>query len=142
MNECDPSACQNGGTCIDGINQYSCICVAGFIGTDCESNLIFWFCYSYVANDLKPWSWNVAAFFSSIWLNTYNIVTFLYHQHILIWSPTQNQWYLLQTFIFLILSTANNNFFRYRWMWARALSEWRYMLWWEWYLFLWMYQFI
>ena len=27
----------NGGTCVDLINQYSCTCVSGYTGTDCET---------------------------------------------------------------------------------------------------------
>lgn len=30
------SPCQNNGTCIDGINSYSCNCTAGFIGPNCS----------------------------------------------------------------------------------------------------------
>ena len=41
VNECFSSPCQNAGTCIDGINEYNCICITGYIGTHCEGNLIF-----------------------------------------------------------------------------------------------------
>ena len=30
-------ACQNSGTCTDGDNTYTCSCVTGFTGTDCET---------------------------------------------------------------------------------------------------------
>ena len=30
--------CQNSGTCTDGDNTYTCACVAGFTGTDCETS--------------------------------------------------------------------------------------------------------
>ncbi len=33
---CAPSPCQNGGTCTDQFNGYTCACVGGFTGTDCE----------------------------------------------------------------------------------------------------------
>ena len=37
INECLSNPCQNGGTCFDGINQYTCVCLLGFTGTFCES---------------------------------------------------------------------------------------------------------
>ena len=35
---CDTSACQNGATCSNGagMGEYSCKCVAGWTGTNCE----------------------------------------------------------------------------------------------------------
>ena len=30
--------CQNGGTCSDGVNEYTCGCVAGYTGDDCETS--------------------------------------------------------------------------------------------------------
>ena len=37
IDECSPNPCKNGATCVDGINEYSCTCVAGHTGTDCET---------------------------------------------------------------------------------------------------------
>ena len=34
---CASGPCQNGGTCIDGINSYECSCSEGWNGTNCES---------------------------------------------------------------------------------------------------------
>lgn len=31
--------CQNGGTCLDGIGEYTCMCVDGFGGKHCESDI-------------------------------------------------------------------------------------------------------
>jgi len=37
IDECAASPCQNKGTCTDQVNGYTCECVAGFIGDDCET---------------------------------------------------------------------------------------------------------
>lgn len=36
INECASNPCQNSGTCIDHANGYSCSCVPGYIGINCE----------------------------------------------------------------------------------------------------------
>ena len=28
--------CQNGGACVDGVNSFTCICVPGFEGNQCQ----------------------------------------------------------------------------------------------------------
>ena len=38
--ECSPNPCDNGGTCTDGDNTYSCECADGYKGTDCGMNTI------------------------------------------------------------------------------------------------------
>ena len=40
VDECDSSPCQNGGTCVDGINSYTCDCDDGYKGPDCETGNI------------------------------------------------------------------------------------------------------
>ncbi|CAD5119952.1 DgyrCDS8533 [Dimorphilus gyrociliatus] len=36
VNECSPNPCQNGGQCIDGLNQFYCRCPALYTGKKCE----------------------------------------------------------------------------------------------------------
>ena len=36
-NECSSSPCLNGGTCIDGYNNYTCACPNRYFGTTCEN---------------------------------------------------------------------------------------------------------
>ncbi|XP_005993601.1 fibulin-7 [Latimeria chalumnae] len=36
ISECSSHPCQNGGTCVDGINQYRCVCSRGWTGTNCQ----------------------------------------------------------------------------------------------------------
>jgi len=36
VDDCSGSPCLNGGTCKDGMNSYTCVCVPGYSGTDCE----------------------------------------------------------------------------------------------------------
>lgn len=38
IDECVGNACQNSATCVDGINEYTCVCVAGYDGTFCENS--------------------------------------------------------------------------------------------------------
>ena len=37
IDECTSSPCQNGGSCIDQINAYTCDCVDGYDGMNCEN---------------------------------------------------------------------------------------------------------
>ena len=38
IDECATSPCQNGGTCTDGVNSYTCACVAGYDGAECQNS--------------------------------------------------------------------------------------------------------
>ena len=36
IDDCQPNPCQNGGTCTDGVNSYSCECDLLYDGKDCS----------------------------------------------------------------------------------------------------------
>ena len=38
IGECSSDPCQNGGTCIDEINAFTCICISGYTGDVCETS--------------------------------------------------------------------------------------------------------
>ena len=38
INECASNACQNGATCIDLVNGYTCTCVIGYTGINCQTS--------------------------------------------------------------------------------------------------------
>ena len=37
IDECASTPCQNGGTCTDAVNGYTCACEAGYSGADCST---------------------------------------------------------------------------------------------------------
>ena len=39
VDECVSHQCGNGGSCIDGVNNYSCNCLVGFTGDYCETGM-------------------------------------------------------------------------------------------------------
>ena len=40
-NECSSSPCQNSGTCVDKVGDYSCTCLNGYTGKNCETGKRF-----------------------------------------------------------------------------------------------------
>ena len=50
IDECATIPCQNGGSCTDQVNGYTCNCVDGYDGTNCEMGNdanFFQICYRY-----------------------------------------------------------------------------------------------
>ncbi|XP_019637817.1 PREDICTED: sushi, von Willebrand factor type A, EGF and pentraxin domain-containing protein 1-like [Branchiostoma belcheri] len=39
VNECESNPCQNGGSCVDHINTFTCLCTRGYTGINCEKDL-------------------------------------------------------------------------------------------------------
>ena len=37
INDCVNHTCRNGGSCVDGVNSYTCNCLAGFTGDHCDT---------------------------------------------------------------------------------------------------------
>ena len=37
IDDCVNMTCHNLGTCIDGVNDYNCSCIAGYTGLHCET---------------------------------------------------------------------------------------------------------
>ena len=36
IDDCNQNPCENGGTCTDGVNDYTCDCIEGWQGVNCE----------------------------------------------------------------------------------------------------------
>ena len=41
IDDCSPNPCQNGGTCSDEVNNYTCSCVAGYTGYNCSIGTLY-----------------------------------------------------------------------------------------------------
>ena len=39
IDECGSNPCAYTGTCIDGVNSFTCSCVKGYTGQDCETGI-------------------------------------------------------------------------------------------------------
>ena len=40
IDECASAPCQNRGTCVDSTDGYSCTCVPGYTGANCETGIL------------------------------------------------------------------------------------------------------
>lgn len=40
-NECESNPCSNGGTCLDRVGEFQCICPVGYAGSRCETQVNF-----------------------------------------------------------------------------------------------------
>ena len=46
IDDCVNSPCQNGGSCIDGVSSFLCLCGPGFTGELCQSGSLMTLCSS------------------------------------------------------------------------------------------------
>jgi hypothetical protein len=40
-NECESNPCSNGGTCLDRVGEFQCICPSGYAGSRCETQVFY-----------------------------------------------------------------------------------------------------
>ena len=45
VDDCRPNPCNNGGSCTDGVNTFSCNCATGFTGTTCDTSRSLVWCH-------------------------------------------------------------------------------------------------
>ena len=58
IDDCASSPCQNGGSCTDQVNSYTCNCADGYDGTNCERGndaTLFQICYRYQNIPKRLW---------------------------------------------------------------------------------------
>ena len=44
-NGCSSSPCENGGACVNAVNQYTCTCVGGYTGIHCQGRSWVQLCF-------------------------------------------------------------------------------------------------
>ena len=73
VDECSSNPCQNGGSCTDAVNSYSCSCVAGYTGTTCETGILWCSPKTSVLliSDIISWLAFTAADWCNILMNNY-----------------------------------------------------------------------
>ena len=40
IDHCINATCKSGGSCVDGLRNYSCVCSAGFMGDQCQTGIL------------------------------------------------------------------------------------------------------
>ena len=40
IDDCDPGPCENGATCADEVDDYTCNCTVGYFGKNCSQSMI------------------------------------------------------------------------------------------------------
>ncbi len=48
IDDCESVTCQNSGSCVDSVNDYSCDCVSGYTGEHCETGRVLAFSHGYM----------------------------------------------------------------------------------------------
>ena len=78
INDCSSDSCQNGGTCTDMVDGFSCTCVSGYTGTICQTGkrqLTWggerpWLLVGSIATPGLVRFWNITISFTPIYLST------------------------------------------------------------------------
>ena len=96
IDECASSPCQNGGTCIDALNAYTCNCIPGYEGDNCEIGKIRQNLALFLVYQMSNHKENVIS------IKLY----FMHYQK-------------------LSRNTHNFFFYRHRWLCLRSLPKWR-----------------
>ena len=92
--DCHPSPCENNGTCVDGVNNYTCTCVPGFEGKNCTISKLFNNFNKHILSCLV-----ISNMFSNSFQLVYSKNSFL--SRLFVSSP----------------------FFRHRWLWSLPVSK-------------------
>ena len=53
IDDCSPNPCDNGATCTDLVNSYSCTCVPGYTGHDCQTGTSLSILVKYIWDVIK-----------------------------------------------------------------------------------------
>lgn len=80
IDNCASFPCENGGTCTDDINSYTCICIPGYTGSSCSVGRTF---LSFVnscnnARHLYIQSFNLYQITVMLFIRTFNLIIYVF----------------------------------------------------------------